>query len=262
MLSRTFFIILFSASISLAQERLILIGGGKRTPDVLTKFIEWSGKEQGKILVIPWASGVQDESFESINKELTSLSAIKVEKSSLSPLTAESRLVFLNQLKTASGVFFTGGDQTRIMAVLEDVELFNALKEKYKQGTVFAGTSAGTAIMSEKMLTGEGDFKVIDGKKVEVKRGLGLLTNIIVDQHFIKRQRQNRLIGLIFQYPALLGVGIDENTALMVQDNHVAEVMGESQVMVFEAQKKRNEMKFVLLEKGEKYDLDRRKRIK
>jgi cyanophycinase len=262
MLRLIFLLSLLLSTPLLAQERLIMIGGGKRTTDVMNKFIELSGKENGRILVIPWASGEQDESFEAFNKDVVALSKIKVEKASLSPLTTETKTIFLNQLKSATGVFFCGGDQTRIMAVLQDEELFNALHAKYKSNTVFAGTSAGTAIMSQKMITGEGDFKVIDGSKVEIKKGLGLLTSIIVDQHFIKRQRQNRLIGLIFQNPQLLGVGIDENTALYVENNRIAEVMGESQVMIFEAQKNRNEMKFLILEKGEKYDLEKRKRAK
>jgi cyanophycinase len=246
----------------LAQERLIMIGGGKRTPDVMNKFIELSGKENGKILVITWASGEQEESFKAFNKDVAALSGIRVEQASVSPLTPETKTTFLNQLKSATGIFFCGGDQTRIMAVLEDEELFNALHTKYKSNTIFAGTSAGTAIMSQKMITGEGDFKVIDGSKVEIKKGLGLLTNIIVDQHFIKRQRQNRLIGLILQSPGLLGVGIDENTALYVENNRIGEVMGESEVMIFEALKNRNEMKFLILKKGEKFDLEKRKRVK
>lgn len=262
MLRLIFLFSLLASTSLLGQEHLIMIGGGKRTPDVLTKFIELSGKENGKILVIPWASGAQEESFAAFNKDIVALSKIKVEKAALSPLTPETKAIFLSQLKSATGVFFTGGDQTRIMTVLQDDELFNALHTQYKNKVVFAGTSAGTAIMSQKMITGEGDFKVIDGSKVEIKKGLGLLTNIIVDQHFIKRQRQNRLIGLIFQHPELLGVGIDENTAVYIEGNKIAEVMGESKVMIFEAQKNHNEMKFLLLEKGEKFDLEKRKRIK
>ena len=87
------------------------------------------------------------------------------------------------------------------------------------------------------------------------------MNEIIVDQHFIKRQRQNRLIGLIFKNPTLLGVGIDENTALYVEQNRYAEVLGESQVMIFETTKQTKEMKFMMLEKGEKYDLKKRKKM-
>lgn len=255
-------IFLLLVNLCFAQERLILIGGGKRTPDVLTKFIEFSGNENGKIIVIPWASGEQEKAFSNMKNELAALSKIAVENAPLAPLNAETKAQLLAQLKTAKGIFFCGGDQNRIMEVLQDDELFKTMHEMYKNSVVFAGTSAGTAIMSEIMITGEGDFKVIDGSKVETKKGLGLSNNLIVDQHFIKRQRQNRLIGLIFKNPTLLGVGIDENTAFVIEQNRYAEVLGESKVMIFEASKQPNEMKFLMLEKGEKFDLKKRKMIK
>lgn len=261
MTRKLLFILFLISSVSFAQERLILIGGGKRTPDILTKFIEFSANENGKILVIPWASGEQEVAFSNIKNEVAALSKISVENAPLSPLNAETKAKLLAQLKTAKGVFFCGGDQNRIMDVLKDEELFKTMHEMYKNGVVFAGTSAGTAIMSEIMISGEGDFKVIDGSKVETKKGLGLMNEIIVDQHFIKRQRQNRLIGLIFKNPTLLGVGIDENTALVVEQNRYAEVLGESQVMIFETLKQPNEMKFLMLQKGEKFDLKKRKKM-
>jgi cyanophycinase len=254
------FSLVFLSKLSFAQ-RLIMIGGGKRTDDVLTKFIEMSGNENGQILVIPWASGEQEKAFSNIKNEIAALSKISVENAPLSPLNAETKAKLLAQLKMAKGVFFCGGDQNRIMEVLKDEELYNTMHEMYKNNVVFAGTSAGTAIMSEIMITGEGDFKTIDGSKVETKKGLGLIDNMIVDQHFIKRQRQNRLIGLIFKNPTLLGVGIDENTALLVEQNRYAEVLGESQVMIFETIKQANEMKFIILQKGEKYDLKKKKKM-
>jgi cyanophycinase len=261
MARKLLFTLLLLSNFAFAQERLILIGGGKRTPEILTKFIAFSGNENGKILVIPWASGEQEIAFSNIKNEVAALSKISVENAPLSPLNAETKAKLFAQLKTAKGVFFCGGDQNRIMEVLKDEELFKIMHEMYKNSVVFAGTSAGTAIMSEIMITGEGDFKVIDGSKVETKKGLGLVNDMIVDQHFIKRQRQNRLIGLIFKNPTLLGVGIDENTALVVEQNRYAEVLGESQVMIFEALKTPNEMKFLMLQKGEKYDLKKRKKM-
>ncbi len=260
MLRKAFLLLLLISQLATAQQ-LIMVGGGKRTPDILTKFIELSGNENGKILVIPWASGEQEVAASNIKNEVTALSKISVEKAPFAPLTTETKATLLAQLKTAKGIFFCGGDQNRIMEVLKDEELFKAIHELYKSNVVFAGTSAGTAIMSEIMISGEGDFKVIDGSKVETKKGLGLMNEIIVDQHFIKRQRQNRLIGLIFKNPTLLGVGIDENTALYVEQNRYAEVLGESHVMIFETTKQAKEMKFIMLEKGEKYDLKKRKKI-
>ncbi|MEA5257881.1 cyanophycinase [Arcicella aquatica] len=262
MLLKILSIILLCSGFTYAQERLIIIGGGKRPADVLTKFVELSGKDQGEILIITWASGEQEASFQSIKKDISALSPIKVVHAPVSPLAVESKEVLLSQLKTAKGVFFTGGDQVRIMKVLEDESLFKAMHERYHKQIVFAGTSAGTAIMSEKMITGEGKLDVIDGSQVETKKGLGLLPNVIVDQHFVKRQRENRLMGLILQNPTLLGIGIDENTAVYVQDNKLAEVLGESQVLIFDTQQKKNEMKMYFLKKGDKFDLVKKSKLK
>lgn len=254
-------LILLFIFISFGQQRLILIGGGKRPPEVLQKFVEFGGGERGKILVVTWASGEPQASFDAFKSDLEKVSKIKIENAPLKPLNEGTKRQFLEQLKTANGVFFTGGDQNRITEVLKDETLLKALREKYKSGAVFAGTSAGTAVMSEIMITGEGDFTVIDGAKVETKNGLGLLPDVIVDQHFIKRQRQNRMIGLMLKNPLLLGVGIDEDTALVVSDNRFGEVLGASQVMIFDGRVKAGAMRFFLLKSGEKFDLKKRKKI-
>ncbi|MGI8884961.1 MAG: cyanophycinase, partial [Pyrinomonadaceae bacterium] len=184
-----------------AQERLVLIGGGKRPPESIARFVDWAGKEKARILIVTWASGVPEESFDGIKKDFIAYKIASFENAPLAPLDAEERAAFLNQLKTATGIFFTGGDQNRIMEVLQDETLLNALREKYDAGAVFGGTSAGTAAISDPMMTGEADLKIIDGAKVGVRKGLGLLPNAILDQHFIVRQRQNRLFGLILKNP-------------------------------------------------------------
>ena len=238
-----------------------MIGGGERTKDVLTRLAAWTGDEKSKLLVVTWASGVPVESFAAFKADFESVSKIELINAPIRPLDEAAKLKFLEQLKQANGVFFTGGDQNRIMEVLSEAKLLNALKEKYKSGAVFAGTSAGTAVMSAIMITGEGDFTVLDGTKVETKSGIGLLTGVIVDQHFIKRSRQNRLHGLILKNPALLGIGIDEDTAFAVRDNRFAEVLGTSGVLIFDARKSVNPMRLFHLKTSEKFDLKKRKRI-
>lgn len=245
--------------VSYSQQRLVIVGGGKRTPDVLTKIAEQSGGEKGKLLVITWATEQPQASFDAFKKDIETVSKIQLIKASIRPLNETTKVELLQQLKEATGVFFTGGDQNKIMEVLKDESLLKALKEKYKGGTLFSGTSAGTAIMSKVMITGEGDLKVLDGSKVETKDGLGLLTEVIVDQHFIKRQRQNRLLGLVLKYPNLLGMGIDEDTAVFVKDNRTGEVLGDSQVLIFDA--KKEPMRVFFLKKGDKFDLQKRKRL-
>jgi len=220
-----------------AQERLVIVGGGTRPQAAMAKFVEWAGKEHSHILVIPWATEEPESAFDYLKKDLVAFNPETVEIAPVAPMTPEKKQKFLAQLAKATGVFFTGGDQVKIMNVLKDDSLLTELRKRYEAGVVFGGTSAGTAIMSRQMITGEGDFTVIDGKKVETSTGLGLLPDyIIVDQHFIKRQRQNRLFGLILQ-ERKFGVGIDEDTALLVTDNRFAEVIGANQVMTVDPQR-------------------------
>lgn len=252
-------IMLFTAFVrTQAQERLVIVGGGTRPQTAMAKFVEWAGKERSRILVIPWATEEPESAFDYFKKDLVAFSPVTIELAPAAPMTPEKKQKFLAQLAKATGVFFTGGDQVKIMNVLKDESLLQDLRKRYAEGVVFGGTSAGTAIMSRQMITGEGDFTVINGKKVETSIGLGLLPDyIIVDQHFIKRQRQNRLFGLILQ-ERKFGVGIDEDTALLVKDNRFAEVAGANQVMTVDPQRD-GSLVIRLLHSGEILDLRTRK---
>ena len=116
------------------------------------------------------------------------------------------------------------------------------LKDLYARGAVIGGTSAGAAIMSQVMITGEellnddkaNAFKFIKKGNIETAVGLGFLTNAIIDQHFIKRKRLNRLFSVVLEHPQLLGIGIDESTAIIVNPDEMFEVLGESAVMVID----------------------------
>jgi cyanophycinase len=243
---------------ALAGERLVVIGGGERPKEALSRFVEWAGGPEGaRILVVSWATEEPKESFESFREDLAPFKLQAVEPAPPRPLTASGRTVFLGQLRRATGVFFTGGDQGRIMDVLRDAELIGALRERYKAGVVFGGTSAGAAIMSERMITGEGDFTVIDAAKVEIRPGLGLLSGAIVDQHFIKRQRENRLFSLVLAHPEERGIGIDESTAILVEDGHRAEVVGSSQVMLVDAGDPKDRLVLTLLRAGQTFEVTR-----
>ena len=185
----------------LGQQRLLVIGGGKRPPEAIKRFVEWSGGEKAKLLVITWATAQPDASFASFSKDLSAFKTASVEPSPTAPLDSEKRSKFVAQIKDATGIYFTGGDQNRIMEVLKDEELLKLLRTKYAFGTPFGGTSAGAAVMSDPMMTGDADLKILDGTKVGIRTGLGLIPNVIFDQHFLVRQRHNRLFGLIMVQP-------------------------------------------------------------
>ncbi|MBC7882095.1 MAG: cyanophycinase [Anaerolineae bacterium] len=227
-----FLLCLENSAVWAEPTHLVLIGGGPRPAAALKQFVSWAGGAKAKILVIAWASEEPQASYDALAKDFSPFAPASIAMAPSPPVAIEK---FLDQLQCATGVFFSGGDQRRIMDVLKNAKLKAALQNLYRKGVVFGGTSAGTAIMSCQMMTGDGDFTVIDGRKVDTREGLCLLPGTILDQHFLKRQRENRLFGLVLESPTLLGIGIDEGTALLVTDNRTAEVQGESQVMTVSA---------------------------
>ncbi len=247
---------------AVAQQRLLVIGGGERPPEAMKKFVEWSGGSKSRILVVTWASGVPDESYASLEKGFQSANAGFVEHAPVAPLGAEKRAKFIEQLNSSSGVFFSGGDQNRIMDVLSDETLLQMIRSKYNSGTPVGGTSAGAAVMSDPMMTGEADLKILDGSKVGVRKGLGLLPNVIFDQHFLVRQRHNRLFGLIIAHSRMTGIGIDEDTSVMIEDNRRLTVVGSTQVMFVYSKKGTQPFSLSFLNAGGKFDLRKLKVVK
>jgi cyanophycinase len=243
-----------------AGEKLVLLGGGPRPPEALARFVDWAGGGHARLLVVTWASTEPLDSYLSLERDLQQYRPAAVEAAPFAPFRPGDRERMLGALRRATGIFFGGGDQGRIMDVLQDRELADALRARYREGVVFAGTSAGTAVMSGIMITGGADSSVLDGRKVEVRAGLGLLPGVILDQHFLKRQRQNRLFGLVLDHPRLLGVGVDEGAALAVTDNRQAEVVGPGAVMIVDAIVGTDDLIVSLVRPGETFDLKSRKR--
>lgn len=245
------------------ETKLMLFGGGNYPAEGLAKFCEFSGGSQGSILLIHWANDPTDslpanlalirDSFQHCIGSMETAPAYL-------DLPAQKPL-FLEQLKRARGVFFTGGDQNQIMNLLaRHPELIQVLHDRYNEGVAFGGTSAGTAIMSATMLTGVGDFSTIDPKAVETRPGLGLLTAAVVDQHFIKRPRMYRLLSVLMQQKDKLGVGIDEDGAASVRAGRFLEVLA-GQSIAAHYDKRPTDLTVHVLAPGEKFDLVEKHRL-
>lgn len=225
---------LLGASPDAPKGHLVLIGGGKRPAAVMAKFIELAGGPTARILVVPTASELPD-TVEVYRKELASLGATNVAGLDVRTRFDAQRKALVEEVGKAGGIFFAGGDQRRIVVALGDTPVGKAIEEAYRHGAVIGGTSAGTACMSPVMMTGEGNFKVISSKNVELSTGLGLFPGTILDQHFLARQRQNRLMAVVLEYPRFLGIGIDEGTAVWLRPDETFQVLGESSVVVYDA---------------------------
>jgi cyanophycinase len=153
------------------------------------------------------------------------------------------------QLDGVTGIWFGGGDQIRLTRILLGTPVLAAMHELYAKGAVLGGTSAGAAIMTDSMLTGNqrqpGDTLGYYGDEypdvargvIEIVPGLGFLHGTIVDQHFLRRERHNRLFTVVLERPSMVGVGIDEGTAIEVQPDGLWQVRGRSAVTVYDARK-------------------------
>ena len=255
-------IFVFQSVFSHATERLVLVGGGDLPKAAVAKISDWAGGKKATILVISWGTETPEESFAYFKENILPFQPASIEAAPVKTETAQEQDLFLSQLGRATGVYFSGGDQNRIMAhIKKDRLILNALNKRFREGIVFAGTSAGTAIMSNTMLTGNADLTVIDPTKSEVSEGLGVLKNAVLDQHFLKRQRVNRLFSVLMKSPETIGIGIDEGTALAIEDSRMAQVVGPGMVMVVDASERPGKFGVHLLQMGESFDLVTQKKM-
>lgn len=230
-----------------AGGHLLIVGGGEQPPELVSHFVELAGGSgKAKIAVVPMASSEPVETGKEKADELVGLGA-RVVVLNLNHDEAMSDSV-AHLLDDVTGVWFTGGDQTRLTPVLLGTPALRAIQAVRERGGVIGGTSAGAAIMSDSMITGnqyrpgvdsvgyyDDEFPTIGRRTIEVVPGLGFLHGAIVDQHFIRRERHNRLLSVVLERPTLVGVGIDESTALEVEPDGRWEVRGAGSVMVYDA---------------------------
>lgn len=198
-----------------------------------TKLFELAGGADAPLVVLPTASERPEAGSEYV-ADLQALGATDVRSVEIRARADAFDPERVRELARARGVFFTGGDQNRITAALLGTPALDAIRALFARGGVLAGTSAGLACMSEVMITGEGDFDVIRGGAVATAPGLGFLATAILDQHFVARQRLNRLLSVVIERGDQLGVGVDERTTLWIDPSLQAEVLGEGSVVILD----------------------------
>ena len=234
------------------RGHLLIVGGGPIPDSIVRRFVELAGgAARARVIIFPMASEDPESGVE-MAERLHRLGA-SVERLSLGREEASSDRA-AQRLEGATGIWFGGGDQSRLTAALLHTPVETAIRRLYREGAVVGGTSAGAAVMSTPMLTGEerrpgGDrpspkdssdaYMTIARENVETAEGFGLLPGAIVDQHFVRRRRHNRLLSLVLENPSLVGVGIDESTALEVGPDGIWRVLGANAAVVFDARQAR-----------------------
>jgi cyanophycinase len=221
-----------------SRGELIIIGGHEDKqddPEILKAVAE--RVDGGMLLVATLASTEAMEQWKTYRKAFQQLGVKKVEHLDMETRAESADDKRAELLTHANAIFFTGGDQLRITSTFGGSILCNMMRERYRKGMTVAGTSAGASVMSETMLvSGPGDDSHRVGDALRMAPGLGLTKDFVIDQHFAQRGRLSRLLGAIAQNPRLLGLGIDENTAVIAKEGSVFEVIGNGAAYLIDGQ--------------------------
>ncbi len=247
---------------------LVLAGGGFIGADITNTFINLAGGKDAAIVVIPTAGG--EDSYDHnvwFAKQLREYGCTKVTVLHTYNRTVADSDKFTLSLKEATGVWFSGGRQWRLVDAYADTKTEKAVWEVLKKDGVIGGTSAGATIQGSYLA--RGDTMTNQIMMGDHEEGLALIKNIAVDQHVLARNRQFDMFEIIKNRPELLGIGLDESTAIVVKQN-TFEVIGDSKVLIYDGNfwsRDQNDIQnppeteqlFYFLQKGDKYDLKERK---
>ena len=241
-----------TASSTAASHRgtLFIVGGGPQPKPLVEEFVRLAGGPgKARIVVFAMASS-------------SGLTSGEEKAADLRAMGADARNVYVNAeqantdsvarlLDGATGVWFGGGDQVLLTRALKGTRTERAIHERYDAGAVVGGTSAGAAVMSAIMITGDerhpggarppadssDGFMTIARENIVTDGGFAFVTNAVVDQHFVRRRRHNRLVSVVLESPVHLGVGIDESTALVVEPDGRWRIAGASVAIVYDARR-------------------------
>lgn len=229
---------------------VLAIGGGTLTDPIVDRLVELVG---GKRLVLcPAASaeveGPEVERFRGRGAK----DVVVVDFRSRAEADDPARVASLAGI---GGVFFTGGDQKRLLDTLGGSKALEAIRAAFDAGAVVAGTSAGCAALGELAITSDGEAESIRAGATPVTAGLGLVPGVILDQHFLARRRHNRLVSALLERAGKIGVGVDERTAVLRRGRGSLEILGDGLVSVYVPAKDPRTFTLRLLASGEKVEL-------
>ncbi|UOD30029.1 cyanophycinase [Massilia violaceinigra] len=216
---------------------LLIIGGGEDREDdmqVLERFVALCGGPDKRIVVLTAASRVPEKMWAIYDAAFGGMGVARRSEVRVTSRLEANDAAMAADLAQADGIFITGGDQKRLLALIGGTRLDEALHAALARGACIAGTSAGASAMSAHMLAdGKADLHPEKGA-VSLGAGIGFVQRVVIDQHFSQRQRLARLLTVVAQNPYLLGVGIDEDTALLIEGGGGIEILGAGAVTVID----------------------------
>lgn len=216
---------------------LVAVGGAEDKEDdmvVLRRVIDEVKGEAEHVVVIAAASREPREAAEPYLRAFREVGIRYVDDLALKDREEAGEKRALELLEEADVIYFTGGDQVKLVETLRDTEALDIIRRRYANGAVVAGTSAGAAAMSQTMLARGKVEEGLTKGNVKTDLGLGLLPNTAIDTHFVQRGRFARLLEIVTHDPSLTGIGISEDTGIIVREGRHLEVIGSDNVILFD----------------------------
>lgn len=206
---------------------------------ILSRVIRESGKADPNIEILPTASQMPHEVGNEYIKAFKTFGVTNVHVMHLDKREEANSDVFCERLKKADILWVTGGDQLRITSILGGTEFLKVLKEKYQhqENFVIAGTSAGAAAASDNMIYQGSSKEALLKGEIKITKGLGLINDVIIDTHFVQRGRIGRLFQAVVSNPSILGIGLGEDTGLLIQKGKYMEAIGSGLVILVDGRK-------------------------
>ncbi|NLK88249.1 MAG: cyanophycinase [Clostridiaceae bacterium] len=222
---------------------LIIIGGAEDKAGeclILKSFVNLSGASKAKIIIITTATENAAEAGNQYKSLFVGMGAQETTFLDINSRDDADHEMNAGLISASTGIFFTGGDQLRITSILGGTKVYDALHGAYKSGAVIAGTSAGASAMSRTMIVDGNNNDAARKCTLKMAPGLGLLERALIDQHFHQRGRIGRLLCGVAENPSILGIGIDEDTAVRVFPDDHFEVLGSNSVTVVDGRNIKN----------------------
>ncbi|MGL5794306.1 MAG: cyanophycinase [Waterburya sp.] len=264
-------------SVQSTKNAILVIGGAEdkvHGKEILQTFYNRSGGTNAIIGIVPCASREPSLIGERYYKLFNDMSAKEIKVLDVRDRSGADDLVYLNFVENCTGIFLTGGDQLRLCGLLADTPLMNRIVERAQKREIsLAGTSAGAAVMGHHMISGGSSAESPNRSLVDLAMGLGIIPEVLVDQHFYNRNRLARLLSAIAGHPQLLGIGIDEDTCAMFESDGIIQVIGKGAVTIVDAQEmshtnqpeiqgnqplSMHNLRLHILGYGDRYDLHKR----
>jgi len=202
---------------------------------ILHHIVRIAGGSDANMVIIPTASGIPDKVIENYQSAFEKLGCTNVHILDIREREQSEEPQNIEMIRNANAVLFSGGDQSKIISRIGDTTIHHLLMHKYmNENFIIAGTSAGAMCMSSRMIKGGNNTESFRKGVVGMGEGMGFTPNLIIDSHFIQRGRFGRLTEAVAKYPKLIGIGLSEDTGLIIRNNNEFEVIGSGMAIIFD----------------------------